>query len=249
MKNTLIIIILLLAVGFGIYLHRSYARIFEGIRQGYLPTITPSDYSVVGVKSTSTKPFVYMAYGDSLTNGAGAENYTQTYPYALAKILAGQHLSVGVYNRGVLGATSADLVKITAEAATTTVPDLVTIMIGVNDVHNLVSDAQFKANVVKSIQNIQKRGKTKIMLIGSPYIGAPTLVREPYRTLFAYRTDAFNTVLKNIAQWYSLEYTSLYDITYTRLSRDGAWYSRDNFHPAGTEYTAWGNLIYADLNY
>ncbi len=246
MKIVYLLVSVVCLGGIILYYNRLYARIYNTIGDYDLPAPTPTSYTLTNTSSLRHEPFTYVAYGDSLTSGVGSESYDHTYVYALAKHLTDRYATVTVYNKGVPGATSADV------AAETRVPmtpasDLATILIGVNDMHNFVSRTTFKNNVMSSIQHLRASRAKRIVLIGFPYLGAPSLVAAPYRWWFNYRTTIFNATLESVAREAGVEYTNLYPSTYSALNHDGAWYAKDLFHPSGTEYVTWGDQLYAHI--
>ncbi len=131
---------LLLSIG-ALYLNRAYAHIYDTIGGAYLrpPLATDTNQQ----SATSTKQLTYVALGDSLTAGTGVTQQEETYPYIIGKILSDHGADVIVKNFSVPGARTHYLNEILLEPAIGQNPDIVTILIGINDMHGNVAIDQF----------------------------------------------------------------------------------------------------------
>ena len=140
-----LIIILLLFFSCSLYLNRAYAHIFSFISTKQLMNPTIHQSIVISPPSQATKKITYVALGDSLTAGVGASSEDKTYPYLLAKMLAEkQNALVTIINIVQPGATAKDVLFAQIPLVADFHPDIVTIAIGVNDMHSRVPTDQFQ---------------------------------------------------------------------------------------------------------
>ena len=237
-KTTIIIIIILAAVG--IYLNRSYSHIYSKFN-----TLSkPQPYEQI--METKNNIIKYVALGDSLTYGMGTENQTESFPYLLAQKLSGNITTVEVVNLGVPGETSAGLLRDQVMEAAKQNPQMITLLIGVNDIHNRVAKDVYQKNLSAIVRILTEKTSAKIYLINLPDLGTNTLILPPYNLYFDARTKEFNEIISNVAKEYRLPMIDIYQ-SKTVFKHDKLYYSADQFHPSTKGYELWANLIYDQL--
>ncbi len=256
MKKIALFIILLILTTSVVYLNRAYAYIYQEIHNANLKTPEKSQTYTISNNISKTN-LVYIAMGDSLTAGAGTENYQQTYPYLIAKNLA-QNNSITLKNLSELGYKSIDVKNFFLPQAVASNPNVATLLIGVNDIHNFVSKSEFQKNYEEIIKQLTTKTSAKIYLINIPYIGANTLILPPWNYYFDFKTNQFNKIIKNLATKYNLSYIDLYSPAKEEFNhptgdlpkgeKSNSYYSKDLFHPSATGYALWANIIYANFN-
>lgn len=242
-KKTLIISALII-MALVIYLNRSYAHIFDYDKnRAILTTNMQRTYTLEGEGKNNIK---YVALGDSLTYGFGASNFKGTFPFTLAQKLLNKYKKVEVINLGVSGATSEDLVRFQLPKAIEEKPDLVTLMIGTNDVHDFVDTETFRVsleNIIVQLKNTQ----AQILVINIPYLGTDSLVLPPYNKIMDLRIKQFNKIIREVAEEKQVKYVDLYSKSNKIFKKNQKlYYSIDQFHPSDSGYILWGNLIDAD---
>ena len=246
MKKFYLIIILIIVIVGGIYLNRAYAFIYNEIHNGNLTNPNTNEIYMLS-DNKNNKTLTYVALGDSLTAGAGVENAQQSYPYLVAQKL-GTENNVTLKNRSQLGYKTEDLKNVLLPTAITDNPNIITLLIGVNDIHNNVSAQKFSQNYEQILQSLTTNTKAKIYLISIPYIGSANLILPPYNYYFNSKTKEFNKIIKNLAQKYNLKYINIYSATQEEFTKSDTYYSRDLFHPSAKGYAVWANIIYANFN-
>lgn len=246
-KKGLIVIAIILLAGVVVFFNRSYAHIYNTIGRANLKS---PDLSGVYLISTNmaTSSLVYVALGDSLTAGVGTDKYEDSYPYLLAKYMSSGGEEVILKDKAIPGIKSAGLLSELVPAAIKENPDVVTLFIGVNDIHDFVSTDDFKKNYDQTLARLTKETKARIYLINIPFIGADTLIQMPYDYYFEARTKEFNEVIKELAIKYNLKYVDLYAPTVDLFKKSGDHYSADLFHPSAAGYKLWAGIIYAAIN-
>lgn len=232
-----------------LYLNRSYSFIYQKIDEASLRSPDRlRTYLITNNMSATKTPLVYSALGDSLTSGVGADTYEESFPYLLAQYLAGNDYQVTLKNRSVPGAKTSDLLVGLLPGAIKDNPDVVTLLIGVNDLHGNIAPSEFAANYEEILSRLKKETKAQIYVINLPLVGADNLLLPPQGYLFNLQTKKLNTVIKTLAAKYQVKYIDLYTPTYSLFKEPGAHYATDLFHPSALGYKIWADLIYANFN-
>ncbi len=196
-------------------------------------------YTIPGHQKNSTTS-IYVALGDSLTAGVGANRLQETFPYIVAAQLASKTGgAVEVHNLGAPGATAKNVVDGQLAPAVALQPQYVTLLIGINDIHNFVSVNTYQANMDAILAKLQTTG-ARVVVASIPNIGVPYLVSTPYSQYFAYKIKQYNSVLEALCQKYSCAYAN---ITGATAQFTKAMYAEDLFHPSGEGYALWSDII------
>lgn len=247
MKKRIIIIITILLLPIIFYLFMSHHLIYKKIGNAGLPTAdTKGEYMIKGVDKKTG--LIYSALGDSLTAGVGTEKYEESYPYLLAQKFSESYGDIDLRDRAYPGARTSGLINDLLEPAIKDQPDVITLLIGVNDIHGLVSKKQFTENYSHILKRLKNETKAKVYAISIPFIGTNSLLLPPYHTFFRHETEEYNKIIKKLANEYNIKYIDLYTPT-ARMFESPAMCSRDEFHPSAAGYDLWANIIYANLNH
>ena len=237
MKYYIVVFIALLITG--IYLNRSYHHIYSYMGSHYKMQPTQQPYTVTSTGANNTA--VYVSMGDSLTAGVGADAAFETYPYMVAQSLAQNKKSTIVtLNLGVPGAVAADVLAAQVPKALEANPSYITLLIGINDIHNLVSLKNFQNNIHTILQQLRRGTEAVITVASVPNIGVPQLVKPPFSWYYAWQIQKFNAVLKKECEQIMCSYV---DITNATKNFNSGMYSQDLFHPSFAGYSAWAKLI------
>jgi len=238
---------LIILVVVSLYLNRAYAYFYDYIGDKNLIR-TASRNLEVGEKPNKSF-FRYVSLGDSLTAGVGAISATSNYPYLVAKKINQSGPTVELYNYSDPGAKISDVLNFQLNLGILENPDLVTLLIGINDIHNTTDEEIFKKNYQKIISELKKQTHARIVLINIPYLGSDKILLFPYNLLFDLKTKSFNNSIKDLANLNQLEYIDLYTKTRSQLDSDPTLYSTDYFHPSDKGYILWGQIINANLSF
>lgn len=239
--------IILLVINLAIYINLANAFIYFRIGEGDLiiPVNQNSYYMTDYKNGTEIK---YVALGDSLTAGSGAKNYQEMYPYLLAKKISEAGNKVTYENYSQPGAKSQDLIDILLTPAIAASPNIVTLLIGINDIHNHVGKDQFRKNYQFILERLTKETKAKIYLINIPSIGSNTIILPPLNYYFDKETSDYNKIIKELADVYKVKYIDLNSPIKNLFKNDGTHYSVDSFHPSALGYKLWAQIIYDHFN-
>ncbi len=245
----ILILVFAIVILLGIYLNRAYSHIYSIIGAADLkPVEVRETYLINNMNGTATTTLVYAALGDSLTAGAGTNSYEEILPYLLSEKLTGDDKQILLNNYSVPGIETAGVISDLLPDAIKDNPDIVTLLIGANDIHNKVSAREFKKNYEEILSRLKKETKAAIYVINIPFIGSDKLMLPPYQFLFDLRTREFNGIIKNLADKYSVQYIDLYAPTVDLFKHSGDHYSKDLFHPSATGYKLWADIIYDHIN-
>jgi len=241
-SRIIIIILLILAVLAGVYLNRAYAFIYSRFRLIQPPAVR--DYTTQ-IMTEKSQLITYVAIGDSLTSGVGASSVSSTLPALLAeKISADTKIVVSVKNLGVPGATSFEILTGSVIDASQYNPDIITVFIGTNDMHNFVPLEKFRNNLTTAVKALHNSTRAKIYLINLPYLGAKDLILSPYDFYFDHELSKFNAVIGQVAKETGVKLIDLYDASKKAFRDDLGVYSIDRFHPSDRGYKLWAEIIY-----
>ena len=237
-----VIIVLLIA-----YLFLANARIYKIIGSASLPSPdTKHEYTILG-SPDKTNTVIYTALGDSLTAGVGTTNYEQSYPYIFAEKISTGSKSLTLYDRAYPGARTSDVIKNLLSTAITDQPDVVTVLVGANDIHDHTSEKEFSQNYQYILTQLKTKTKAKIFAVSIPYLGTNNLLLPPYNTYFKNRTVKFNLIIKKLAEENNIKYIDLYTPT-ENFFDDPTMHAADFFHPTAKAYNLWAKIIYANYN-
>lgn len=228
-----------------IYLNRTYAYFYDYL---HLKNLSQHPQEITMIKGGGEKILKYVSLGDSLTAGVGAQNNNSNYPYLLAQKLNTNASSVELYNFSIPGANTSDVLNSQIPLAIAQKPDLITMLIGINDIHNLVGETKFKKNYENIISQLKSNTNAKIIVINIPYLGNKKILLFPYYILFNYETVQFNKIIKSITLANNIKYIDLYSKSLVPFQKDDSLYSVDYFHPSEKGYAFWSNYIYENLN-
>ncbi|MEY4440981.1 MAG: hypothetical protein RLY49_607 [Candidatus Parcubacteria bacterium] len=230
----------------GGYLYFSHAHIYNKI--GDMALVSPQTQKTYVISNKNQKQLRYVAFGDSLTAGVGVDIYEQSYPHLLAQeISKKEQKSVELIPIATPGARTQDVIVNTLDQVINSKPDIVTILLGVNDIHNGVSRDEFYKNYSQIINRITEKTDAVIYIINIPYIGEPSLILPPYNIYFDSKTKEFNEALEQLKEEYPVRYVDLYTKTRDEAEKKD-YYSVDLFHPGKVGYTLWAQIIYDAFN-
>jgi len=249
LKRKKIIYGLIIMAMIAAYLILAHYSIFYRIKYAGLKAPDRQDSYTLGANKNMISSSLYAALGDSLTAGVGASKYEESYPFLLAQKFTFQaDGEVNLKNYSYPGAKTSDLINDLLTPAIAVKPDVVTLLIGVNDVYGNVSPAVFRKNYQLILDRLSKETKAKIYLINLPYLGSSKLLLTPYNYYYGWRTAKFNEIIRELAAAYSLKYIDLAEPTLVESKKNSSYYAEDLFHPSAVGYKLWARIIYDAIN-
>lgn len=245
MKKIYLILLAALLVLVVTYLYFSYSRIYNFVQDKSLST--PFIQTNFTLNSNQSGQIKYVALGDSLSAGLGSTDSQKTLVYQVAQKLASQSAQVQVINLSYSGATIDDLIQDQLDRAIQEQPDVITILIGTNDVHAKKSPDVFMVQLQMVLDKLTSQTKAKIIVINIPYLGSEKLILPPYNSIIDMRIRQYNKGIAKIAVGQRIKLVDLYGLSYQKFAQNpDLYYSKDQFHPSGEGYLLWGEFINAD---
>ena len=197
--------------------------------------------------SASSEPIRYLALGDSYTTCTGASSSAHSWPAIVGKRLSAQTgREVKVTNPAVNGFTTLDLIDKELGYVKRLKPDLVTILIGVNDLVRGREAGQYRASLVKIDDEVAalslSAGRTLAISIpnwsvtpAARQFGDPEEIRQ--------LTDTFNDIAQEEAEARGFKWVDITAASIAGLGSAG-WISSDDLHPGDKQYAAWAEVIW-----
>jgi len=209
--------------------------------------------STCGARSPTSKgrrALRYLALGDSYTIGTGASGDAHNYPSILAARLSETTgAKVDLTNPAVNGFTTQDLIHNELGFVKRLRPQLVSILIGVNDLvqgRSAESYRKLLAAIYDEVAALQL-APGRVAAISIPnwsVVPAAAGFGDPVR--LRRLTDDFNALAHAEAQKRGFVWV---DITSVSTAQHGSagWISSDDLHPGDVQYAAWADVIWESV--
>lgn len=183
----------------------------------------------------------YVALGDSYTIGTSVAE-AERFPNQLAARIAGLEL---VANPAVNGYTSRDLIEEELPALEAMRPELVTLLVGVNDVVQGVPERQYAANVTLILEELLTLLPVeRIVCVATPdYTVTPqgAAYGDPEQQRAAIRR--VNEVLGEACASRGIRFVpEIFEIS-REAADDPSLVADDGLHPSGAQYARWVEAI------
>jgi lysophospholipase L1-like esterase len=179
----------------------------------------------------------YLALGDSYTAGTGASDAAYAWPSIVATRLGAE-----LTNPAVNGYTTEDLIRDELPLVDELKPDVVTVLIGVNDLVQGRSVDAYR----KSLTTIYDAVATARVVVA---VSIPTWSYVPAAVEFggAARVDRltqlFNAAARELAGERGFPWVDLDQVCTSRIGSPG-WLASDQLHPGDRQYAAWADVIW-----
>src|SRR5262245_8833802 len=178
----------------------------------------------------------YVALGDSFTIGTSVDD-ADRWPERLAARLPTIEL---VANLGVNGFTSRNVIEIELPQLDALRPELVSLLIGVNDVVQGVSHEAYRRNVEAILDDVVGRvGAGRVVVVTTPdYTVCPAGADygDPVQQSAGIREN--NRIISELATARGIEVVDIYDLS-LEAGEDLSLVAADGLHPSGLQYGRW----------
>jgi lysophospholipase L1-like esterase len=192
--------------------------------------------------SDSPTPLRYVALGDSYTIGTSVEPAEAWPSQLVARVPASLVLSG---NLGHNGFTSEDLILHQLPDLDAYRPDFVSVLIGVNDVVQGVSEEAYRENVAYILEDLLGRLPANRIVA----VATPDYTVTPMGSAFGNPADQsarivrFNGVFQDEARARGIVFVpEIFEIS-LRAAEDEALVAGDGLHPSGAQYALWVDAI------
>jgi len=191
-----------------------------------------------------------VALGDSYTIGTGLTDESQNFPSLLAKKLSEESgIEVALVNLSVNGYTTTDLIREELPIARRLRPELVTIMIGANDVVQGSGESAYRtrlAEIYDALVGLELPA-TNVLAVSTPDFSAlPGATPFGTATDLRTRIDAFNRIAQSEAAARGFHYADISAIS-RELRRGRDWLAGDGLHPGPVQHRAIADHLWTFL--
>ena len=178
----------------------------------------------------------YLALGDSYTIGTGASDDAHAWPSIIARRLDAQ-----LTNPAVNGYTTLDLIRHELPLLKKLKPELVTVLIGVNDLVQGRSADAYRGSLRTIYAAVESARVVAVSIPTWSYVpaaadfGGTKHVDE--------LTKTFNDIAREEAEARRFAWVDLGPVSTSKIGSDG-WIASDRLHPGDAQYEAWAEVIW-----
>jgi lysophospholipase L1-like esterase len=193
-------------------------------------------------------PLRYLALGDSYTIGTGASSASRSWPSMIAERLNRETgREVQLDNPAVSGFTTLDVIDKELHLVEQLKPDLVTILIGVNDLVTNRGADEYRSSLAKIYDEVAslKLRAGRVVAISIPnWSVVPAALEYGDAPYVRATTNSFNGVAREEAEAHGFMWVDITVVSTSGLGSPG-WIASDNLHPGDAQYAAWADAIWA----
>jgi lysophospholipase L1-like esterase len=178
----------------------------------------------------------YLALGDSYTIGTGASDASHAWPSIIAS-----RLGADLTNPAVNGYTTLDLIRDELPYLDRVRPDVVSVLIGVNDLVQGRSVDEYRRSLTAIYEAVKGRPVVAVSIPTWSYV--PAAADFGGRDNVDRLTTAFNEVARAEAVSRGFVWIDLGDASTAGIGTPG-WIAGDELHPGDAQYAAWAETIW-----
>jgi lysophospholipase L1-like esterase len=210
-------------------------------------TDAPADSSAATTRpstpAATDRPIDYVALGDSYTIGTSVRNDAR-WPNQLVRATRPQVRLRLVENLGLNGATSADVISQQLPELDGLGPDLVSILIGVNDVFGGIPAETYRHNVRQILDDLTSRlPADRVLVVSTPdYTLTSAGSGYPDPEGQSARITEANDILRTEAELRGLTFVDITPVA-NEVPDDPSLVARDGLHASAKQYAGWVELI------
>ena len=189
----------------------------------------------------------YLALGDSYTIGTGASEPGRCWVGLVAERLQGASgRPVSVVNQAVNGFTADDVIAAELHLVRERSPELVSVLVGANDVVRGRSEAGYAASlgVIYDEVAVLRLPPGRVAAVSVPDFSLSPWAR-PYGTgALRARIDAVNSIARAEAAARGFAWVDISEVSRSGAASPG-WFAEDGLHPSDAQYAAWAEAIWS----
>lgn len=214
------------------------------------------DQSSVSTTNTTTLkgPYTYLALGDSYTIGESVDQVS-SFPYQLKSAMADRGFGITAPKIiAVTGWTTTNLINAINQAALTQQYDIVTLLIGVNNQYQGLSQSTYRTEFVQLLNTavaLASGNKQKVFVLSIPDYSVTPFAATSDKAKIASEIDQFNAINLNESTTAGVHYLDITTIS-RQAASDPTLIAYDGLHPSAKMYALWvGQLslqVQAQLN-
>jgi lysophospholipase L1-like esterase len=186
----------------------------------------------------------YLALGDSYTIGTGASDESHSWPSIIAKRLGAE-----LTNPAVNGYTTLDLIRDELPYLERLEPDLVSILIGVNDLVQGRSPDAYRRSLATIYDEVAKAPERRVAAISIPtWSYVPAAADFGGKDRVDKLTRSFNEIAEEEARARNFAWVDIGEASTSGIGSRG-WIASDRLHPGDAQYAAWADAIWSAVRH
>ena len=178
----------------------------------------------------------YLALGDSYTISTGASDDAHAWPSIIAK-----RLGARLTNPAVNGYTTLDLIRNELPLFSRLKPDLVTVLIGVNDLVQGRSLDAYRGSLRTIYVAVESARVVAVSIPTWSYVPAAADFGGAKHVEKV--TGEFNDVAREEATKGGFAWVDIGPVSTSKIGSPG-WIASDQLHPGDAQYAAWAEVIW-----
>ncbi len=195
----------------------------------------------------TTKPFTYIALGDSTAEGMGASKPERSYANIVYASLKERYRSTKYCNFARSGAILADVVENQLPKALEVSPDLITISVGANDIIRRTKSDDYERLLRKLLQTLQRETDATVVISTIPDLSLTPSVPKLLRTYSRYMANKLNDIILRTAEDTNTVVVDVFNDSRAVLKEFPEAVASDGWHPSDFGYALWANSILVTL--
>ncbi len=187
--------------------------------------------------------YVYVAIGDSATEGMGSSVPDRSFAGVVADYLRQHKKRLAYHNLGKSGAPTRDILTNQLDRAIALNPDLVTISAGVNDIRAFSTPWRFKKDLQMLIDRLQRETNAEIVLNNIPDFSITPRVPRCLKGISRFAIRRFNVIIQDVVTNSKVILVDLFNMSSLFGKKYPEIIAQDRFHPSDFGYALWANTI------
>jgi lysophospholipase L1-like esterase len=212
------------------------------------PSVADNQSGSTNTPTDTTKlkgAYQYLALGDSYTIGQSV-NLSESFPYQLKAQLNQRGYKVTDPTIiAVTGWTTANLINAIQQANLTQKYDFVTLLIGVNNQYQGMSQSDYRTQFVQLLNTaigFANGNKLHVFVISIPDYSVTPFASGSNKAQIAAGIDQFNNINRDESTKAGVNYLYITDIS-RMATTDPSLVATDGLHPSGKMYGLWVNQL------
>lgn len=193
---------------------------------------------------SGTTALRYVALGDSYTIGTSVTE-AERWPNQLVAALGSAPPTLAlVANPAVNGYTTRNVIADELPRLDALRPEFATLLVGVNDVIQGVSEDEYRANLGRILDDVSSRaGANRVVAVTTPdYTVTPAGADYGDPTAVSAAIRRYNAILTEVAIARGIAVVDIYDLS-LGAATDRSLVAGDGLHPSGAQYALWVERI------
>ena len=184
----------------------------------------------------------FLALGDSFTIGTGTTP-DRSFPAVLVRLWSKRGIACDLRNPAVNGYTTDDLIREELPLVASYAPDLITILIGANDIVAGSREDRYRAQLRRIHDRVtaDAPGARRFALPQPDWSVAPASVAFGDPVVVARTIERFNEIAREESERAGGSYVDIFPLMRDQMRR--GMFAHDGLHPSAEAYAAWADAL------